>query len=385
VDANGRPRYWAAYWLLRSAAGWAASTQAVYVAAVERLYRSVEASTGSDRLDELIGSLDIATLDQCLDTFFAGLRNEQTRSGASRERTWAAATEFVRASLDDLVHRSVPSSRRLAQLRGLDRLAAMSDRLKTGRRARRRQKVRSLPAGVVEDLYELTWPGSARNPFRTDRARHRNFALFLLLLHQGLRRGELLILPVNAVRDDRDHRTGALRYWIDVTTNPYEHADPRACAPSIKTEYSERPMPVAEPVVVSLETYVNNFRGRQGHSFLFASQERRPLSVNAVNDVFRTLSDHLSPAAGRELWRLRRERWISPHDLRHTCAVVRLRQLVSSGVALEDAIEMLRGFFGWAPESDMPRLYARAYFDERFASVWNPRFDARVELLRGLK
>jgi hypothetical protein len=30
----------------------------------------------------------------------------------------------------------------------------------------------------------------------------------------------------------------------------------------------------------------------------------------------------------------------------------------------------------------MPRLYARSFFDERLASVWNADFDARVDLLR---
>lgn len=184
---------------------------------------------------------------------------------------------------------------------------------------------------------------------------------------------------------ERDAHKDAHRYWVDITSNPYEDDDPRAAAPSLKTEWSVRQIPIAEPLAIAIENYAGNFRGRQRHSYLFASQERRPLSRNSVNDMFRKLSRALSKAAARELWKRRKETWISPHDLRHTAAVVRLRQLVSSGIELEVAMEMLRGFFGWSPESDMPRLYGRAYFDERLATVWNADFDARVEILRSLK
>ncbi|OFX26314.1 MAG: hypothetical protein A2V77_19470 [Anaeromyxobacter sp. RBG_16_69_14] len=380
VDALGRPRYWTSYSLARNGCSWADSTKFEYLSAIERFYLFVEAQTGSDCLDELIASLDIDRLEESLDGFLARLRNEQSRTGRSQAAVWSVTTRFIRACLDDLVHHTAAGARRRRLLRRLDRFASMGDRLKTGRR-RRRQKIRALPAAVVEDLYELAWPDSSRNPFRSTPNQHRNFVIFLLLLHQGLRRSEALLLPVNAVHDERDALNDAHRYWVDITWNPYEDDDPRAAAPSLKTEWSVRQIPMAEPLAVAIENYTGNFRGRQRHSFLFASQERQPLSRNSVNDTFRKLSGCLSKVAARELWKRRRETWISPH----TAAVVRLRQLVNSGIKLEEAIEMLRGFFGWSPESDMPRLYGRAYFDERLATVWNADFDARVEILRSLK
>jgi integrase len=384
VDALGRPRYWASYSLARNRTSWADSTKFEYLSAIDRFYLFVEAQTGTDCLDELVASLDIDRLEACLDGFLARLRNEQARTGRSQATAWSVTTRFIRACLDDLVHHTAPGGRRRTLLQRLDRLASIADRLKTGRR-RRRQKIRALPAAVVEDLYELAWPDSSRNPFRSTPNQHRNFVIFLLLLHQGLRRSEALLLPVDAVHGERDAQKDAHRYWVDITWNPYEDDDPRAAAPSLKTEWSVRQIPIAEPLAIAIENYAGNFRGRQRHSYLFASQERHPLSRNSVNDMFRKLSKGLSKAAARELWNRRRETWISPHDLRHTAAVVRLRQLVSSGIELEVAIEMLRGFFGWSPESDMPRLYGRAYFDERLATVWNADFDARVEILRSLK
>jgi hypothetical protein len=125
----------------------------------------VEAQTGSDCLDELIASLDIDRLEESLDGFLARLRNEQSRTGRSQAA--------VRACLDDLVHHTSAGGRHRTQLQRLDRLASMGDRLKTGRR-RRRQKIRALPAAVIEDLYELAWPDSSRNPFRGTPNQHRN-------------------------------------------------------------------------------------------------------------------------------------------------------------------------------------------------------------------
>ncbi|MGY0522962.1 hypothetical protein ACW0JY_38485, partial [Pseudomonas aeruginosa] len=58
------------------------------------------------------------------------------------------------------------------------------------RRKRRPEIARALPAAVIEDIYELIQPDSPRNPFRTEALRWRNFALVLLMLHQGLRRSE---------------------------------------------------------------------------------------------------------------------------------------------------------------------------------------------------
>ena len=75
---------------------------------------------------------------------------------------------------------------------------------------------------------------------------------------------------------------------------------------------------------------------------------------------------------------------VTAHDLRHTCAVVRMTQLIEVGVDMDVAKERLRAFFGWSFESEMPRHYARAYFESRLDSVWRKKFDAHVEALRDL-
>ncbi len=51
---------------------------------------------------------------------------------------------------------------------------------------------------------------------------------------------------------------------------------------------------------------------------------------------------------------------------------------------MTDALERMRVFFGWARNSDMPLRYARAVFEDRLVSVWNSKFDDRVDVLRNL-
>jgi integrase len=383
VDDLGLPRYWAAFWMARFGQGWADSTQAEYLRTLERLYAHVDGASGASVLDALIGDLEFHRLESILERYFAALRNEQSRTGRPRVELWRVACTFLSDCLDALVQSGRSSDRE--GLQRIVRMASWGDGLRGARRRRRRARIRALPSSVVEELYELTWPESRRNPFRTSANRHRNLVLFLLLLHQGLRRSETLLLPVDAIHNEWDGRRGEQRSWLDVIWNPYEEDDERADRPSIKTEWSVRQIPVAPALAVAVENYAENHRGRRKHSFLLVSQEGGALSQGQVNDAFRVVSGRLSIAAKRELWNRHRETHVSPHDLRHTCAVFRLRQLVASGVEFEQSIEMLRNFFGWSPRSEMPRHYARAYFDERLATVWNADFDARVEVLRSLR
>jgi integrase len=65
---------------------------------------------------------------------------------------------------------------------------------------RRPERIRSLPAEVVEALYEMLDPESSSNPFVGAASRWRVYTIFMLLLHQGLRRGELLTFSVDCIK-----------------------------------------------------------------------------------------------------------------------------------------------------------------------------------------
>jgi integrase len=129
--------------------------------------------------------------------------------------------------------------------------------------------IRALPAVVVEDLYRLFNSDSPDNPFRTPALRWRNFLIFLMLLHLGLRRSEAAILPAEAIKEDFDPATGDVRMWLNVDETD-EDGDPRYEAPSLKTAHSRRQLPVSAEVVKVADTLLGNYRRGMSHGFLFA-------------------------------------------------------------------------------------------------------------------
>jgi len=136
------------------------------------------------------------------------------------------------------------------------------------------------------------------------------------MLHQGLRRDELLTLPTDAVKSGFDRGLRKERFWITVKYNEYED-DPRYSTPGIKDAPSFRQLPVSETISSIVQTYVSNYRGRTGHSFLVKSPE-------GVTYMFNQITDSLPQSLRKDLQDQTGEDSISAHDLRHTCAVVRL-------------------------------------------------------------
>jgi integrase len=232
---------------------------------------------------------------------------------------------------------------------------------------------------VINDLYAIFDPGSARNPFKTKKQRWRNLLLFMLLLRLGLRRGEAGLLPADAIKDDTDLTSGKQVTWINV--EPTTDEDPRYEQPGLKTALSRRQLPVPQEIVLLTDMYVQNYRERTHYPQLLMSQKRRPLSLRMISEVFEVATEALSDAALKSLQKQGLTS-VSCHDLRHTCAVVRMRRYQEAGDDLDRAMEKLRVFFGWTPESDMPRLYARAYFETDLAEVWNEKFDQFVDTVR---
>jgi integrase len=229
-------------------------------------------------------------------------------------------------------------------------------------------------------------PESPQNPFGRDRTRWSVFVAFVLMLHQGLRRGEVLLLPADAVKSAYDHRQQRTRHWLNVQENEYgdTEVDCRYSKPSIKNVHSIRQVPVSELTASVVQGYVENYRGRPDHSFLLNSQSDAPLSTETLTKVFAQITRCLPIEVLTELKDRTGKDAVTPHDLRHTCAVVRLHQLLEHGDAMDEALQKLRTFFGWSKTSTMPSRYARAVFEDRLAGVWNDAFDDRIALLRAL-
>lgn len=234
---------------------------------------------------------------------------------------------------------------------------------------------------MVQELCSVFDPTQSRNPFRSERERWRNYLIFALLLHTGLRRSELAMLPIDAIHSSYDDRDGSERFWINVGRSPYSSKDARREKPSLKTRYSSRQLPISAELVAMVDLVSARKRRGKAHPFLFGSQKGGPLNLRSFQRIFEIATTALTDEAKKVLAD-RGVRRVTAHSLRHTCAVYRLSRYVDSGDDLDLACEKLRAFFGWSPSSPMPRHYGRAYFEAAAAEDWSENYDALVHSLR---
>ena len=384
VDACGIPRYWATVWSTLFASQLADSTHLKKLRYLESLYRHADQLRGINSLDNALAELDDQALAEILESWFISIRNQSAVTGADEKR-WQTGLGFIISVVTWLSKSEVVDERLRHIEQRLHRLTTLYNQLRV-RRRNMVEPIRSLPASAVEALYCLLDPTSASNPFVGNKTRWRVFVAFVLMLHQGLRRGEVLLLSADAVKSGYDDSRKCTRYWLNVQYSQYEEAggDPRYSKPSIKTAHSIRQLPVSELTANVVQTYAENYRGRPDHSFLLNSQTNAPLSTETLTKVFAQISAKLPADVLRELNDRTGKCTVTPHDLRHTCVVVRLQQLLAQSDPMDEALQKLRTFFGWSKQSAMPARYARAVFEDRLANVWNNAFDDRVSLLRAL-
>jgi integrase len=353
-----------------------------YLSYLETFYAYTDRILGDGRLDDALASIDVESIGRAVEGYFMSLRNHATITAVSEAR-WQIATQFVNDILTRLAKNRAPHASLDELQRRLSRLDLLYSQLRVGRR-RKSESIRSLPGVVVEALYDQLDPGSPSNPFTSEATRWRVWILFVLLLHQGLRRGEVLSLSVDAVKSGFDATLQRERYWLGVKYNEYQE-DTRFSKPSIKTADSFRQIPVSEPIALLVDSYITSYRGRLDHSFLLGSQQKRPLSTEGVTKGFQKISRCLPEKVLKALYEHSGKHTISPHDLRHTCAVLRLNQLLAANTHKDEALHHMRAFFGWSRSSDMPLRYSRAVLDDRLAAVWRSDFDDRVGVLRSLR
>lgn len=377
------PRYWPTIWLSLVGAGLAHNTVRGKLAAIERLYICSSALFPDVSFDTLLTELRFEEILSVLTSHFMQLQNRALQNATDSTNSWRSAVAFVEFVTESLC-KTEEDQLSLEKIK--ERLLKQEKQLRTLSPAPRLKKpmtLRSLPSSVIADIYEIIAPNSARNPFRTEALKWRNFCLILLLLHQGLRRGEALLLTLNSVKIGRHPSSGHPIRWLNVT-DEHDNDQRYPNRPSIKTKYSHRQIPISPTIFKAWQTYNENYRGRLAHNYLFANAWGEPLSANGPGRILCTISDCLSPKAKRDLRDLRHTDTIRTHDLRHTCAVLRLSQFKSQGGTDDEIYEKMRSYFGWSYTSEMPRHYARAYFEAQLATIWNDMFDDTVDTLRSL-
>lgn len=383
-DRYNLPRYWATVWASMTSSGLAASTQIKRLRYVESLYRHADDLFGACSLDDALGDLDEARLAEILESWYISIRNRTEPTSADESR-WRTGLLFVTAVVTWLSKTNLPAGK-LRRINGqLHRLSALYAQLHV-RKAKQASHIRSLPAVVIEGLYEMLDPESRTNPFSREHGRWLAYIAFMLMLHQGLRRGELMLLSADVINSAFDDRQQRIRHWLNVSNNQYadDEIDSRYSRPSIKSFNAIRQLPVSASLARMVQCYVENYRGKPGHPFLLNTQQNTPLSTESLTKMFAKISASLPPSVIKELTDRNGRSTVTPHDLRHTCAVVRLNQLLRQGDSMDEALQKLRAFFGWSRESQMPIRYARAVFEDRLSTVWNDALDERVAVLRAI-
>lgn len=383
VDSMGLPRFWVTVWTLYASADLALSTESKKLRYIESLYVFADSLHGPSYLDDVLGHCDVEKLGTILEAYFVSLKNRSKATEATQKQ-WQAGFSFVKDVVRLLNHSNAAIGTLAKVETKLLHLDAMYGQLRI-QKTRRPDILRSLPAEVASHLYEMLDPDSKNNPFTRGCTRWTVFLSFVIMLHQGLRRGELLLLPVDAVKSGFDNKRQQTKYWMNILkSDDADELDPRYNRPSIKTADSIRQVPVSELTANLIQTYTENYRGKPNHPFLLNTQWNTPLSHESLSAYFTKLSSHLPASVLKVLSDRTGKTSISPHDLRHTCAVVRLNQLLTKETPMDVALQKLRTFFGWSRSSDMPRKYARAVFEDRLANVWSNILDDRIEILRAI-
>jgi len=383
TDTQGLPRYWSTIWGTLITHDLEPSTEIKKLRYIDAFYTYCDETFYNGYLDNVLGAIDIPKIGNALEAYFIYLRNRSDLT-QSTEVHWQTCIAFVKLILMHL-GKSNPNTVSIAAIESkLHHLDMLYGQLRITR-SRKPDILRSLPADVVAGLYDVLGPDSESCPFHRERTRWNAFLAFIFMLHLGLRRGEVLLLTADSLKSAYDVKAVKNRHWLDVKKNSdADLSDSRHNRPGIKTSNSIRQIPVSNQTAGLIQTYVDNYRGKPNHPFLFNSQWNRPLSHESLTDYFVKASAALPDSIKKSLIFRRSKNTISPHDLRHTCAVVLLNKLLGDGDSMEEALQKMRVFFGWSRNSDMPQKYARAVFEDRVSTVWANILNDRVAILRNI-
>jgi len=366
--SSGLPRPCAMIWTSLNEHRYSPKHLRNHLRAISLLYIHCNEFRHADDLDTLLIEWKFEELEELLKSYLAKIQNQSTQTGVNYSELWKMALDFVILIANVMNHRSHSQQEKLKQVRldllNLERLYKYIQPRKNTKVA----KIRSLPANVVNEILELLTPGNVRNPFRTEKLQWRNFTIALLLLHQGLRRGEIALLRSDSLRHEYAAKANEDVFWLNIRET--DLFDTRSRKPQIKNAQSERQIPVSKSLAKVVNYYIVNWRGRCKHGFLFSSSQNSPLSNRSFNYVFERLSDALSDVSIKELEIKIKQRNVSLHNLRHTCAVVRLHIFLEQNNDNALAEQLMREFFGWSKDSQMPRRYAKAYYNTKLQDIW---------------
>lgn len=202
--------------------------------------------------------------------------------------------------------------------------------------------------GVIR-LLEVMIPGHPENPFRSPETQIRNHLIVLMLFTFGMRVGELGALKVK----DIDIRAQVLA----VARRPDDPEDPRGrYAPRQKT----RARVMALELTDLIQKYKNEVRNRHekalDHPYLLVSeQDGAPISMSALEKIFRELRDNISGLPEK----------LTPHYLRHAWNYEWSSVCATKGIPEDEAEQLRKYLMGWKTSSVMNETYNKPWIQEK--------------------
>lgn len=216
-------------------------------------------------------------------------------------------------------------------------------------------------------LLEVVQLGSLRNPFEDQPTQIRNQLLIQLLLHLGIRAGELLNIRVSDINWANNQ--------IVIARRADEKRDPRRRQPLVKT--LDRRLPMKDTLVQAIHRYIVQFRnkvpGARKHDYLLVTHKSgptqgQPMSRSALIKVVALISAAAPELAG-----------LHAHELRHTWND-RFSEFMdaSADPPAPEQQEAQRSYLqGWKPGSGTAATYTKR-FTQRKA------MDASLKLQEGI-
>jgi integrase len=204
-----------------------------------------------------------------------------------------------------------------------------------------------------EILVRAITAGDPTNPFNP-RNQVRNEALWLLYIDGGLRRSEPLVIKTKHVR------LGGDEPGVTVHRSADDPKDTRAQQPVTKTK--AHPVEFTERLHAALDAYIlggrRTYDNAKTSPFLFLSQQGKPLSIGAVDDM--CLALRTVPGLPEDF---------STHVNRRTWNDKISEAAEELGIASEVEKQARNQAMGWTRQSDQGARYGRRRNRKRAAMI----------------
>ena len=243
-------------------------------------------------------------------------------------------------------------------------IKAMQEGLESRRPANKGRNQEGHEKGLTKEqvavLLEVIRPGAEVNPFENLAIQVRNQLMIWVLLHLGIRGGELLNLRIKDIDWSNNQ--------IVIARRADEKSDPRVDQPLVKT--LDRRLPMKDTLANAIHQYVTNHRkkvpGARKNDYLFVTHKSGPTQGQPISSSAYRQVINLIAGASPEL------AYMHGHDLRHTwnhdfseVMDQKQRQGETSPEQQKEQEEMRSYLQGWKKGSKTSAIYNKRFIEAK--------------------